>query len=34
MDFNHMGDTMGDSWNHSDDEMSFYNLLCFRKICF
>ena len=23
LDYNHMGDIMGDSWNHSDDEMSF-----------
>lgn len=23
MEFVHMGDVMGDSWNHSDDEMSF-----------
>lgn len=23
LDYNHLGDTMGDEWNHSDDEMSF-----------
>lgn len=23
LDYNHMGDIMGDEWNHSDDEMSF-----------
>lgn len=23
LDYNHMGDIMGDNWNHSDDEMSF-----------
>ena len=23
LDYNHLGDIMGDAWNHSDDEMSF-----------
>ena len=34
MDFNHMGDTMGDSWNHSDDEMSFITYYVLEKYAF
>ena len=34
MDFDHMGDTMGDSWNHSDDEMSFITYYVLEKYAF
>jgi len=34
LDYNHMGDIMGDSWNHSDDEMSFINYYVLDKYAF
>jgi len=34
LDYNHMGDIMGDSWNHSDDEMSFITYYVLDKYAF
>ncbi len=34
LDYNHMGDIMGDSWNHSDDEMSFITYYVLYKYAF
>ena len=33
-EYKHMGDTMGDSWNHSDDEMSFITYYVLEKYAF
>mgnify|MGYP000341798193 FL=1 len=34
LDYNHLGDIMGDSWNHSDDEMSFITYYVLEKYAF
>ncbi len=34
LDYKHLGDTMGDSWNHSDDEMSFITYYVLEKYAF
>jgi len=34
LDYKHMGDTMGNSWNHSDDEMSFITYYVLEKYAF
>ncbi len=34
LDYSHMGDIMGDEWNHSDDEMSFITYYVMYKYAF